>query len=107
MTSSYLSGLMLIAVVLASSQSLQHGKYLPSFHVRAVTDRQTSLFGARGGNQRDMASTDGSKATEDFMKFYTLKGGMCPYAARTWIALLELGIPFELIEVSPIEKEDW
>jgi glutathione S-transferase len=32
---------------------------------------------------------------------------MCPYAARTWITLLELGLPFELIGVNARNKEDW
>ena len=44
---------------------------------------------------------------ETLIKFYTLKGGMCPYAARTWITLLELGVPFETIEITRDEKDGW
>jgi hypothetical protein len=42
------------------------------------------------------------------MKFYCLDGGMCPYAARTWITLIELGFPFEIEYMNPTNlKSDW
>lgn len=98
------------------------------------TMQQHSALQTLGGEQ---VMTDGDK----LFNFYSLEGGMCPYAgmywyvtaasmlgrgndsethrlyslhepffhcetARTWITLLELGIPFELIEVNRQEK-DW
>ena len=42
-----------------------------------------------------------------FLKFYMLEGGTCPYAARTWITLLELGLPFEIVEIDAQNKPDW
>ena len=41
------------------------------------------------------------------LKFYNFENGSCPYAARTWIAMAELGLPFELVPVSPYPKPDW
>ena len=41
------------------------------------------------------------------LKFYALENGTCPYAARTLIALTELGLPFETIEISKNPKPDW
>jgi glutathione S-transferase len=55
----------------------------------------------------DMTTKEDNETTSNLFKFYTLKGGMCPYAARTWMTLLELGLPFEIIDVSPMNKEDW
>ena len=28
----------------------------------------------------------------------------CPFAQRTWIALLEKGVDFELVEINPYDK---
>mmetsp|Transcript_19850 Transcript_19850/g.24489 ORF Transcript_19850/g.24489 Transcript_19850/m.24489 type:complete len:312 (+) Transcript_19850:99-1034(+) len=39
------------------------------------------------------------------IQFFTLAGGMCPYAARTLIVFHELGLPFETVEISG--KPDW
>lgn len=41
------------------------------------------------------------------LKFFTTEGGMCPYAARTLIAITELGLPFETIHVPMRPKPDW
>jgi glutathione S-transferase len=41
------------------------------------------------------------------IEFYTLKGGMCPYAARTLIVLQELGLAFDTIEIAHSPKPDW
>jgi glutathione S-transferase len=41
------------------------------------------------------------------IEFYTLKGGMCPYAARTLMVLHELGLAFETIEIAHSPKPDW
>lgn len=41
------------------------------------------------------------------IQFFTLTGGMCPYAARTLIVLNELQLPFETVEVSGKPKPDW
>lgn len=39
------------------------------------------------------------------IEFYTLKGGMCPYAARTHMVLMELGLEFTTIHVE--RNADW
>jgi len=42
------------------------------------------------------------------MKFYCLEGGLCPYAARTWITLIELGYPFEIGYMNQTSiKSEW
>jgi glutathione S-transferase len=41
------------------------------------------------------------------LKFFTLEGRMCPFGARTWITLLELGLPFELVEIDAKAKTGW
>lgn len=68
----------------------------------ATRDRSNVVISLRGGDNIETQSEE-----DALIKFYTLKGGMCPYAARTWITLLELGLPFETIEVSREEKDDW
>lgn len=101
-------GLILLAVALASSQSFQYGQSRLKMS-RAATHQVLSrlLLDIRGGNHLEMTSTGEPETTNALIKFYTLQGGMCPYAARTRIALVELGLPFETIEVSPMKKEDW
>ena len=63
-----------------------------------IRDDLLVLRGGESGVQSD---------EETLIKFYTLKGGMCPYAARTWITLLELGLPFETIEITQEDKNGW
>eukprot|EP00591_Stephanopyxis_turris_P001505 CAMPEP_0195511962 /NCGR_PEP_ID=MMETSP0794_2-20130614/4102_1 /TAXON_ID=515487 /ORGANISM="Stephanopyxis turris, Strain CCMP 815" /LENGTH=281 /DNA_ID=CAMNT_0040639663 /DNA_START=55 /DNA_END=900 /DNA_ORIENTATION=+ len=41
------------------------------------------------------------------IQFFTLPGNTCPYAQRTHIALGELGLPFDITEVSGMPKPDW
>ncbi len=41
------------------------------------------------------------------LQFFTTPGNTCPYAARTYIVLKELGISFDLTEVSGRPKPDW
>ena len=41
------------------------------------------------------------------IQFFTTPGNTCPYAARTYIVLEELGLPFDLTEVSGRPKPDW
>jgi len=55
------------------------------------------------------STTDGAtnNVPNKVFNFYTMENGMCPYAARTWITLLELGTPFDLVGVSPTAKEEW
>ena len=38
------------------------------------------------------------------IQFFTLPGNTCPYAQRTHIALVELGVPFDVTEVSGMPK---
>mmetsp|Transcript_20520 Transcript_20520/g.29766 ORF Transcript_20520/g.29766 Transcript_20520/m.29766 type:complete len:298 (+) Transcript_20520:116-1009(+) len=55
----------------------------------------------RGGNDADLIKKD------ENIEFFTLQGGMCPYAARTLIVLHELGLQFDTVEVSGRPKPDW
>ncbi|KAL9188187.1 hypothetical protein ACHAXT_006565 [Thalassiosira profunda] len=41
------------------------------------------------------------------IQFFTLPGNTCPYAQRTHIVLKELGLPFDITEVSGMPKPDW
>lgn len=41
------------------------------------------------------------------LQFFTLPGNTCPYAQRTLITLCELGIPFDVTEVSGRPMPDW
>ena len=41
------------------------------------------------------------------LQFFTTTGNTCPYAARAYIVLKELNIPFETQEVSGRPKPDW
>jgi len=41
------------------------------------------------------------------IQFFTTPGNTCPYAARTYIVLKELDIPYDLTEVSGRPKPDW
>jgi glutathione S-transferase len=67
---------------------------------RCIVLSTTSI---RGGDidNNNMASTAESGAdTKNLFQFYMFQGGTCPYAARTWMVLLELGLPFEMIELA-------
>jgi len=41
------------------------------------------------------------------LQFFTTPGNTCPYAARTYIVLKELDIPFDMMEVSGRPKPAW
>uniref|UniRef100_A0A7S1BU69 GST N-terminal domain-containing protein n=1 Tax=Corethron hystrix TaxID=216773 RepID=A0A7S1BU69_9STRA len=41
------------------------------------------------------------------IQFFTTPGNTCPYAARTFIVLKELDLPFDMTEVSGRPKPDW
>mmetsp|Transcript_13080 Transcript_13080/g.15353 ORF Transcript_13080/g.15353 Transcript_13080/m.15353 type:complete len:289 (-) Transcript_13080:133-999(-) len=41
------------------------------------------------------------------LQFFTTPGNTCPYAARTYMVLKELEIPFDMTEVSTQDKPDW
>jgi len=41
------------------------------------------------------------------IQFFTLPGNTCPYAQRTYIALKELQLPFDITEVTGMPKPDW
>lgn len=41
------------------------------------------------------------------LQFFTLPGNTCPYAQRTHIVLNELGLPFDITEVTGMPKPDW
>ena len=41
------------------------------------------------------------------IQFFVLPGNTCPYVQRTHIALQELGLPFDITEVSGMPKPDW
>jgi len=61
---------------------------------------------AAANTEPNQPTTDAAPGDKVF-NFYTMENGMCPYAARTWITLLELEVPFDLIGVSPMAKEEW
>jgi glutathione S-transferase len=66
---------------------------------RNVCRRKTDL---RGGYD----STVGIDPSTP-LQFFTTPGFTCPYAARSYIVLKELNIPFETQEVSGRPKPDW
>ena len=41
------------------------------------------------------------------IQFFTLPGNTCPYAQRTHITLNELGLPYDVTEVTGMPKPDW
>ena len=41
------------------------------------------------------------------IQFYIFKGGLCPFAGRTWIVLLELGLPFDMIFIDFNVENKW
>eukprot|EP00980_Cylindrotheca_fusiformis_P018351 scaffold5997_cov133-Cylindrotheca_fusiformis.AAC.2 len=104
---SFAYNLLFITLATISSHSFQYRESWRTRCVNAATDESSAHFRIRGGGPLESASTDAARESDKLIKFYTLKGGMCPYAARTWMTLLELGIPFEMIEVSREDKEDW
>ena len=91
----------LVAVVTVSVTSLHFG---PS----KATRIQQSFLWAKLLNLRAGDGIDVQESGEGtLIRFYNLKNGTCPYAARTWITLLELGLPFEIIELSLEDRDDW
>ncbi|CAJ1950576.1 unnamed protein product [Cylindrotheca closterium] len=85
---------------MASVSSFQSGPLETTTRNRSHVGK--TLLTLRGGEDDIKTQQE-----ETLIKFYTLKGGTCPYAARTWITLLELGIPFETIEISKEDKDNW
>mmetsp|Transcript_12403 Transcript_12403/g.23246 ORF Transcript_12403/g.23246 Transcript_12403/m.23246 type:complete len:295 (+) Transcript_12403:94-978(+) len=61
------------------------------------------------GNQRFMGGYDATIGADPStpLQFFTLPGNTCPYAQRTLITLYELGIPFDVTEVSGRPMPDW
>ena len=57
----------------------------------------------RGGYD---ATVDGADPSTP-IQFFAFPGKTCPYAQRTHITLLELGIPFDITEVTAMPKPDW
>ena len=84
---------------------------------RPLTDQLLlRMRGGGGGGEGDDDDTDTAAAahqqeearrapSQPHFKFYTLENGMCPYAARTWMTLLELGLSFDTVEVNALKKE--
>lgn len=89
----------LLVIATVSVSSFQFGPFKAT--TRHFSHIGKQMLTLRGGDGVDL------QGQETLIKFYTLKGGMCPYAARTWITLLELGLPFETIEISREDKDDW
>jgi len=73
-----------------------------SFISNKRTGRTKSITILRGGYDATIG-TDPSTPVQ----FFTTPGNSCPYAARTFIVLKELGVPFDVTEVSVREKPDW
>lgn len=70
-------------------------------HHRSFQQRRSILTTLHGGYDATVSNPHLN------IQFYTLQGGMCPYAARTQIVLHELGLEFDTIEVSGMPKPDW
>lgn len=73
----------------------------------------TGFVAASGGGGRPSSSLAGGyDATvganpKTPLQFFTLPGNTCPYAQRTHITLNELGLPFDITEVTGMPKPDW
>lgn len=68
------------------------------------------LHDYRGNSDLNMGGYDATVGTDPSapMQFFTLPGNTCPYAQRTLITLLELGISFDTCEVSfTPSKPEW
>ena len=113
MMSSSISLCLQLLLAVAAAIHPSHGFDCSIHHHRYYYHRMAFGLGIRGGAASASLQLKQSSQEEletnnaGLLKFYTLKGGMCPYAARTWVTLLELDLPFESIDVSPMKKEDW
>lgn len=58
-----------------------------------------------GGTENN--NEDNAELPPPLIKLAVFDGSSCPYAARTWMTVLELGIPHEILEVSPMKKPAW
>lgn len=79
--------------------------FLLAFYIGSFRGHALSSVAAVHGNVSGLSLEEDAATNQ--LKFYTLEGGMCPYAARTWITLLELGLPFELVEINAKNKAEW
>ena len=79
-----------------SSASSSSSQYSAAAAVRSFS-RVVSL---RGGYDATIGPDPSNP-----IQFFTLANGMCPYAARTLIVLIELGLPYETVEITG--KPDW
>jgi len=69
---------------------------------RSALPEDVSYIKLRGGYD----ATVGADPTTP-LQFFTTPGNTCPYAARAYIVLKELNIPFEVTDVSGRPKPDW
>jgi len=73
-----------------------------SAHGFTSPETSRTLTELRGGYD----ATIGADPTTP-IQFFLLPNNTCPYAQRTHIALKELGLPFDITEVSGMPKPDW
>ena len=90
-----LTSLVIGSVQLASGFVSARSHISPHHLTRCITE-------LRGGYDATIGADPSTP-----IQFFTLPGNTCPYAQRTHIALQELGIPFDVTEVSGMPKPDW
>jgi len=83
----------------------------PFWISRPTSTSRLLLAALRGGAaDDDIDSNSNDQKQPRLLSFYILEGGMCPYAARTWMTLLELDLPFDTTEIAyknNAKKPDW
>ena len=94
-TPAFVVGILLTLHLLDVTQAFSPTPQLPN-------QARLSIEPLRGGYHNDVVN---DKLP---IQFFTLASGLCPYAARTHITLLELELDFERIEIAGgAEKPDW
>jgi len=83
----------------------------PFWISRPTSTSRLLLAALRGGAADDDSDSNSNDQKQPrLLSFYILEGGMCPYAARTWMTLLELDLPFDTTEIAyknNAKKPDW
>eukprot|EP00565_Helicotheca_tamesis_P004198 CAMPEP_0185738016 /NCGR_PEP_ID=MMETSP1171-20130828/31843_1 /TAXON_ID=374046 /ORGANISM="Helicotheca tamensis, Strain CCMP826" /LENGTH=146 /DNA_ID=CAMNT_0028409103 /DNA_START=33 /DNA_END=470 /DNA_ORIENTATION=+ len=79
----------------------------PFLDCRTIMDRSNKAQGIEAYTKLRAGDIADQNKDSKNIEFFTLEGGMCPYAARTLIVLHELGLPFDTVEVSGRPKPDW
>jgi glutathione S-transferase len=85
-------------------ESSEWGRYRPSWARK--TDSKILSCCSVVPRCGDVDSPVSTKDT-DIINFYIFKGGLCPFAGRTWIVLLELGLPFDMVYIDYNVENPW